>query len=187
LADRTASEKGSILFLERHSLDGFEKVLGCPADVSVRHLIDPANNAVLVHQNGGRERYVFAPVAIDVTYVELIEELTFLIRKKDELGAQTLAQSAGYGRGIHADGEDLDFFRGDAMIKPLELPELRRTERSPIAAIKQIESRALADQVVGGDHLSLGVRERESWKTIPHFDLELASGEKAAEMDVPEQ
>jgi hypothetical protein len=111
--------------------------------MSELRLVDPAHDGVFVHENAGRKGDVGTAPTFVVPNIQLIEEDSFLIRKKGKASAETLPETLRDLGRIDAYSDNADTGVLDPLLEFLELPELTRAERSPVATVEQIKCRGL--------------------------------------------
>ena len=87
LADRSGPQELAILLFERHPLDGLEQLVRRHPCVSIGHLVDPADDAELIHQNRSWKREIRFSVLVGVSDVEPVDELFLLVGEEREFGA----------------------------------------------------------------------------------------------------
>jgi hypothetical protein len=157
------------------------------ADVAVAHLVNPANDPVPVGQDGGGKGELGPDQTLLMPQVEPVDELELLVGEESELRAEPLAERFGLSRRVDADGEDPNPFFRDLTIEFLELTQLRRAEGSPVAAIEEIERRALAEQAGGAKETAPGVGKLESGKSLADREPQRFAEEHRSPVHVPDQ
>lgn len=71
--------------------------------------------------------------------VQGVEKRALGIREEGEACCEVIAQAPGDFRGVDADRVEFDALAGDRLVVAFELNQLGTAERSPIAAIEDIE------------------------------------------------
>lgn len=105
-----------------------------------------------------------------MTNAEGVEKPCVGIAQKGEIAVEALLEPPRNLGGVDADGIDVDTRTGDSLIVTVELDELDAAERSPIAAVENIERRCARRSCSEGVRDTVLVDERISGEWIADGD-----------------
>ena len=147
-------------------------------------LVNPLHDGVFVHKNTGRKGNVGTEHTLTVPNIQLVEEDSFLIGQKREAGSQTLPKTLRDLGWIDAYGDNANTSVLDPLLGFLELPELTRTERSPVTTVEQIECYGLTLEALAAKGLASRIGQSEARQSLSGQNAHSASPESNADSKV---